>query len=269
MERMDAGKARGVLHPERSEGEFHHDRRLPSPDLGDLVAHFWSVSWDLRGQEPRIQETLPHPAVHIVFEVGNTRVGGVSRSRFTRRLEGQGRVFGIKFKPAGFHPFLGEPLSSLTDMLLTLSEVFGGSGQDLEDSVLAADEDATRIEIAEAFLRSCHPGPDPRVPFLNGIAARIAEDREITRLDHLSGPFGVSSRTLQRLFARYVGVSPKWVIQRYRLHEALARVDEGNLVDWAALALDLGYFDQAHFIKDFKALVGRTPTDYAALIRPS
>ncbi|HTL97173.1 MAG TPA: helix-turn-helix domain-containing protein, partial [Holophagaceae bacterium] len=138
-----------------------------------------------------------------------------------------------------------------------------------EEAVLAAEEDAARIELAEAFLRGCHPEPDPRIEFLNRVAARVAEDREITRLEHISERFGVGSRTLQRLFARYVGVSPKWVIQRYRLHEALARVDGGEAVDWASLALDLGYFDQAHFIKDFKALVGRTPSDYAALSRPS
>src|SRR5690349_11897536 len=134
MERMEAGKARGVLRPERSDGLFRHDRRLPSSDLADLIAHFWSVSWDLRDHEPRVQETLPHPAVHIVFEAGSTRVGGVSRNRFSRRLEGQGRVFGIKFQPAGFHPFLGEPLSTLTDTSLTLPEVFGGPGQAFEDT---------------------------------------------------------------------------------------------------------------------------------------
>lgn len=266
---MEAGKARGVLQPELSDGVFHHDRRLPSPDLAELVAHFWSVSWDLRGHEPRLQETLPHPAVHIVFEAGNTRVGGVAKGRFSRKLEGLGRVFGIKFKPAGFHPFLGESLSAMTDTSLALPEVFGAPGQALEDAVLAAGDDATRIELAEAFLRGCHPEPDPRVPFVNGIAAHIAANREITRLEHIAERFTVGTRTLQRLFARYVGVSPKWVIQRYRLHEALARVDAGEIVDWAALALDLGYFDQAHFIKDFKAMVGRTPAEYAAITRPS
>ena len=57
-------------------------------------------------------------------------------------------------------------------------------------------------------------------------------------------------------------MSPKWVIRRYRLHEALERVNAGHRVDWAALAAELGYFDQAHFIRDFKALVGRTPAEY-------
>ena len=73
----------------------------------------------------------------------------------------------------------------------------------------------------------------------------------------------MSPRTMQRLFRRYVGVSPKWVLQRYRLHEAAERIAAGEQ-DLARLGLDLGYFDQAHFIKDFKSLVGRSPAEYAA-----
>jgi AraC-like DNA-binding protein len=73
----------------------------------------------------------------------------------------------------------------------------------------------------------------------------------------------MGKRTLQRLFSQYVGVSPKWVIKRYRLHEAADQLGAGEVVDWAKLAVDLGYFDQAHFIKDFKTIVGQTPAEYA------
>jgi AraC-like DNA-binding protein len=72
---------------------------------------------------------------------------------------------------------------------------------------------------------------------------------------------GYSKRTLQRLFREYVGVSPKWVLQRVRLHEAAERMAGGE-GDWPRLALELGFFDQAHFIKAFKAVIGLTPGDY-------
>jgi AraC-like DNA-binding protein len=81
--------------------------------------------------------------------------------------------------------------------------------------------------------------------------------------DELAARHAMSQRTLQRLFRRYVGVSPKWVLQRYRLHEAAERIAEGRDGDWAATALELGYFDQAHFIRDFKALIGASPAQYA------
>jgi AraC-like DNA-binding protein len=72
----------------------------------------------------------------------------------------------------------------------------------------------------------------------------------------------MSVRSLQRLFSQYVGVSPKWVIRRYRLHELLERMHSGEQPDWAQLAAELGYFDQAHLSNDFKAITGYTPTEY-------
>ena len=74
----------------------------------------------------------------------------------------------------------------------------------------------------------------------------------------------MSVRLLQRLFAGYVGVGPKWVILRHRIHEALERAESERDVDWAALAADLGYADQAHLVRDFTATVGVPPTAYAA-----
>ena len=96
---------------------------------------------------------------------------------------------------------------------------------------------------------------------------RIASDRSITRVAHLLPAGGGTVRRLQRLFKQYVGVSPKWVIARYRIHEALDRVHENNVKGWASLALDLGYADQAHFIRDFKGLVGATPLLYQTRAR--
>ena len=75
---------------------------------------------------------------------------------------------------------------------------------------------------------------------------------------------GLSVRRLQRLFADYVGVSPKWVMRRARLHEAAERADSGEPVDWAALAVDLGYADQAHLTRDFTATIGVPPSRYQA-----
>jgi AraC-like DNA-binding protein len=76
----------------------------------------------------------------------------------------------------------------------------------------------------------------------------------------------MGKRSLQRIFSEYVGQSPKWVIQRYRLHEAIERFRSGDVLDWAQIALDLGYFDQAHLINDFKAMVGYTPTQYQEIL---
>jgi transcriptional regulator GlxA family with amidase domain len=95
---------------------------------------------------------------------------------------------------------------------------------------------------------------------------RITEDPGLQRVAQLAGASGLSERKLQRLFSDYVGVSPKWVMRRARLHEAALRVEAHGpaSVDWAALAADLGYADQAHLTRDFTATLGAPPTRYAA-----
>lgn len=263
MERPEVGKPRGILRPEVGKGKFQLFRYAPAPELADYVEHYWIVEWDLRGQDPYVTETLPHPSVHVVFERGQSEVVGVMRGKFSRRLEGAGRVFGIKFRPGGFHPFVNLPVSSFTDHTFRVHEVFGEEAGRLEGEILSLADHAAMVASAERFLRGRMPEPDEVARLIAEIVYSIMADRAITKVENLAARLGVSARSLQRTFSRYVGVSPKWVIQRYRLHEAAEQLSEaGPEVDWAKLALDLGYFDQAHFIKDFKAIVGESPAEY-------
>jgi AraC-like DNA-binding protein len=256
------GEPRGVLGLRAGRRSFEVSRSRPSPDLAGLVEHYWTVRWDLRGRDPHTQHTLPHPSVHLVAERDRSGIMGVLTGRFTRELEGEGRAFGIKFRPAGFHPFLGAPVSSLTDRRLAVAEVFGPAGDDLVADLLAAPGDPELAATAEAFLLARLPEVDPNVPAVNRVVGLIMADREITRVQQVTDRTGIGARRLQRLFATYTGVTPKWVIQRSRLHEAVERLDQGDHVDLGFLARDLGYFDQAHFARDFRATVGRPPTAY-------
>lgn len=255
----------GILNPAMVGQKFHLSRRQPAPDLALFVEHFWIVAWDLRGQEPFTQEVLPYPCAHLVFDATYTHLYGVMTGKFTRRLEGQGHVLGIKFRPAGFYPFYHHPMNLLTDRMLSFEEVFGIDGDGLESAILAQQDHGAMVNLAERFLRSRLPAQDERVSMLNQIVAGIAAEREITSVDDVLARCDVSTmsrRTLQRSFREYIGVGPKWVIRRFRLHEAAERIDAGGSVDWARLAVELGYSDQTHFIKDFKAIVGKTPAEY-------
>jgi AraC-like DNA-binding protein len=189
-------------------------------------------------------------------------VVGVVTGRFTRLLEDRGCVFGIKFRPAGFHPVLRSPVSALTNRMVAVSEVLGPAGVELVERIRALGDTARRAEVAEAFIRDRRPEPDPTVPLINQVVTRIMAEREITRVADVVSRTGIGERRLQRLFAEYVGVNPKWVIRRYRLHEAAERLAAGE-VDLAELALELGYFDQAHFARDFRTIVGKPPAGYA------
>ncbi|RKH70132.1 AraC family transcriptional regulator [Corallococcus interemptor] len=160
-----------------------------------------------------------------------------------------------------------KPLSTLTRRTVPPGELLGPEALALEAAILATDvtrdADRERIALAEGFLRAHAPTPDPNVALVQGLVTRILEDRAVTKVEDLLTPGGPGLRTVQRLFSRYVGVNPKWVIQRYRLHEAAERLRETPPPDLARLALELGYFDQAHFIRDFRRIVGRTPAGYA------
>ncbi len=252
---------RGILHTPVVPSSPDYGRFWPGETLAPFVEHFWTVAWNV--PEPEVAEVLPHPSVHLVFEAGSSRVGGVPKGRFTRRLEGKGRVLGTKFRPGGFRPFLGRPVATLTGRTVPLAEIFGPAAEGLEERALSPANPVDGFAVVQDFLERLGPIPDPQIEFVARIAERVATDREILRVEHLTSAFGLGTRTLQRLFAEYVGVSPKWIIQRYRLHEAAERIATEASIDWPGLALDLGYADQAHFIRDFRRLVGQSPAEYA------
>ncbi len=244
---------RGIIDPDEGFRHFRLDQREPAGDLAGFVEHHWIVEWDLRGREPFVQETLPHPSLNLVVEDGDGgRLYGVDPVRFRRVLEGRGRAVGTKFVPGGCFPFLGVPAVELTGRSVPAREAFGAA-------VPAGASVDAQVAATEQFLRERLPAPDPNVALVAGIVASVQEDPAIARVDELAARHGLSARTLQRLFRRYVGVNPKWVVRRFRLHAALERAGDG-----AEAAVDLGYFDQAHLINEFRAGVGRPPGAYAA-----
>lgn len=257
---------RGILHAKIQPSAPGYGRYHPGERLAPFVEHFWTVAWDVA--EPEIAEVLPHPSVHLVLEAeGKSRVAGVPKGRFTTRLEGKGRVLGTKFRPGGFRPFLKAPVSTLTGRMVLPQEIFGPAADGLEERALGCADPVEAFEVVQTFLEGLRPVPDPQAELAARIAERVATDREITRVEHVTAAFGLGTRTLQRLFSDYVGVSPKWIIQRYRLHEAAERIAADAPIDWPDLALDLGYADQAHFIRDFRRLVGTSPAEYAKGLR--
>jgi AraC-like DNA-binding protein len=269
MIRRKIDPPRGVLKTAVADpSRIRHERFHTHPDLEPYVEHFWSVEWDLCGCTPQRVETLPHPSVHMVFEAGGeSRIGGTSRAKFSRVLHDRGSVFAVKFTPAGFFPFAGVPVSNFSDRTVPLSDVFGPEGDELDRAVLAQKSNAPRITIVENFFRNRLPEPDENVTRVTEIVYAVAKDRGILKVEDLVERYQLNKRTLQRLFARYVGVSPKWVIQRYRLHEAAEQLAADGSISQAALAIDLGYSDQAHFVRDFKSIVGMSPAAYARAAR--
>lgn len=252
---------RGVLNVRMTATSPGYGRFWPDDDLAPFVEHLWTVEWDL--ETPALAEVLAHPSVQLVAERGGSGVAGVFTGRFVRTLAGRGRVLGVKFHPGGFRPFLDRPVSELTDRRWSLLEVFGPQSADLEERALAAAGLEAAFAVIQSFLRARRPVAGEALGLVRAIVERAASDRAITRVGQLAAAFGIGPRRLQRLFDEHVGVRPKWVIQRYRLHEAAERIAASPDHDWADLALELGYADQAHFVRDFRRFVGKAPAAYA------
>ena len=258
MRRVDT---RGILRPGQVGRVFELERPAVPPGLRGLVASFWAVTWSLPDGEARRSEVLPHPAVHLVAEPDGVWVYGVPTAIDVRVLSGSGFATGARFRPGAFGALVDRPVKELTGRRLRAADVLGDS--ELEAAAAAATDTAGRVAALEAFLLARPPEPTAERELVRAIVDDIAAAAPGTGVAELAGRHGVSTRTLQRLFARHVGVGPKWVLQRLRMHDALEAAGTGRDVGWASFALELGYFDQAHFIRDFRAVVGRSPAEYA------
>lgn len=264
--RLVETRQRGWVDPYAGLAAFDYARYTPSPEISPYVGHFWVVTWtDLA--EPYEQRIVSHPTVNLNITRDFRRIAGVIRGGFSYTMRGSGRVLGTRFRPGGFRPFLDGPVSELTGRFVEISDLYGTAGATLAEQVLAEPDPRAAVALVETFLLSLEPARDPVAEEVAALVEMAENDIAMTRVDELAARSGRSVRSLQRLFRDYVGIGPKWVIRRFRLHEAAERVYQG--LDLATLAAELGYTDQAHLTRDFTAAVGTTPAAYARLRNPA
>lgn len=250
-------QAPGVLYSEPAGVEI--GRFSPSTQLAASVEHFWWVRWDVT--QPRVSEVLSYPCVHVVFENDEPRIVGIVRARFSRCIEGRGRVFAIKFQPGMFRALHGAPAWQLTDRVVPLAAELGRAACDIARDLWSAPTELERAKLLERHLCAATPAPDADAVLARDLVNRVRAERALRNVATLAAESGLGARSLQRLFREYVGVGPKWVLRRFRLQEAAERLKAGDDTV-ASVAASLDYFDQAHFARDFKAVVGFAPIDY-------
>lgn len=257
-------QSRGVLDEAVGRGVYQAQRVLADDDLAAHVAYFWLVRWRL--DAPYTQEVVTLPSAHFVFEQNDVtsrraaRFAGPGRRRFTRQLAGAGHIVGIALQAGTAFEWIRRPLAGFVDRRVPLRSVWRREVGEAERLILGASGNADAVAQAESFIRRWKPtlGADARLAAT--LVERIAKDRELCRVEHLVTLSGLSERALQRLFRRHVGISPKVVIRRFRLVEAADALERRKVRNLSRLALELGYYDQAHFVRDFKATVGRVPS---------
>ncbi|MCF8590438.1 helix-turn-helix domain-containing protein [Gordonia liuliyuniae] len=277
------GHTRGILEPARMFSVVDFDRYPAPPELDGLIEWFWSVRWDLPGEQRHRQPILATPAVNV--SVGTSpapgdapppgpyplaaKFNGVTTQVTVRTLSGRGWNVAAKSTVGGFGAWIDD-VHEVNDTHLGLADVVVVDGG-LAAAVAARPWGDERVApIGDALVALLADRPQARIDRareVSAIASAAEHDRSIATVGQLAKLGGVTGRTLQRMFISCAGVSPTWTIRRFRLIDAAEHVRDGNVPDWAGLAAELGYADQAHLTRDFTATIGMSPGAYAAANR--
>ncbi len=249
----------------------------PPPLLAPLVEHFWIV--DIPGG-PRVDRVLPDGFVTLMFNWGAPHrlyeLDDLDSFTLSRRAWISGmradpiaigptdgtHMAGIRFKPGGLYPFLRVPVDDFTEQVVELDALLGREAELVAERLGEAPDHARRFAILADFLMD--RAGDALA--LDGRVTHCVDHLRVRGIGDLTRELGISNKHLNRLFRRHVGTNPKTLarVQRFQGVVASLHGNTGAPHDWSGLALDHGYYDQAHFISEFKACSGLTPTQYAA-----
>jgi len=245
-------------------------RYAPDPELDGFVQRFWIPVWSVRPGEEAPQRVLQYPVCLIVVTPEYARFYGVVSGLSTTRLTGDGWAVGVMLAPAAGYLLARTSVAAYTDRAVDVGEVLGEDGARLTERVRAAmTPDPHDPQAHAAAMAACAQVLRPYLPvdregeLVNRLVAHVEEHRDLLRVAQLCEAFDLTERGLQRLVARRLGLTPKWLISRRRLQEAAERLrqDPGSTGELAAV---LGYADQAHFIRDFSRVTEMTPGRFAA-----
>lgn len=171
---------------------------------------------------------------------------------------GECAIIGIHFKPGGIHPFLKEPLNEILNIHIPLHTLWGSGVNEVRDELAASSVPDTMFQILERWLLSMMNWNTERHPAVQHALSNLHRFQVAEIIDQT----GISHRRFNQLFKAQVGMTPKRLSRIYRFQEVLRHINDGRQESWTDTALACGYFDQAHFIRDFRSFSGINPGDY-------
>jgi AraC-like DNA-binding protein len=255
----------------------HYRELRPRPPLDRFLECFWFVDAVAPPSESPPERIVPDGCPEMIVHLGERfekveedgrrmlqprsfLVGALTRSIHVKPA-GRVRTMGVRFRPFGLSAFAEMPMQELTDETTSLADVWKGAAGRLEEALAEAKTDEERARRAERFLLDrLRQG---RVDLaIEGCVSEILRARGQSRMEPLAQRTGLSPRQLERRFKTAVGIPPKSLARIVRFQEVLRRSPgEGA---WAHLALDCGYYDQAHLLRDFRDFVGVAPRRFQA-----
>ncbi|PXX71227.1 AraC family transcriptional regulator [Nocardia tenerifensis] len=257
--------------------------RVPAPPLDRFIDDIYCLSGVPRH---RVMNVPPMPSAHLFLNFGaparlhdSDPAGpsvlfadgwfmGLWTRRFLVEYPARVRLVGVHFKPWGLSPFVGGAAGELRNRWAPVDAVWQRSVDRIREEVGAVASAADALRAVKRELRArLAESPLRGLDMVEHTAGRLARSRGAVSVGALTGAAGVSGTHLATQFKSHVGVTPKHVARIYRFAGLILSVDTQGPVDWAELAHTAGYFDQAHFSREFKDFTGHTPTDYLALRR--
>lgn len=257
----NTSKITGVLHQQQSQQHYRLRRYFPDPGLTDWVEQFWLVDWDLDDGITHTQQNLPDPNFHLVISNDGVSIIGPVSKVYTYQMKGKGRIIGVKFELGALHELLDLSLIEYVDKETEASKVFGADVVAELKKLVNVTSDRAICQTLQTCLRAFVTPVSEAKATVRHLVSLMKENSSLCKVTQLAEHSGHSPRMLQRNFKTYVGLSPKWLIRKYRLHHALEQLDSGQS-DVLDIVTQLEYTDQSHLIRDFKQMVGVTPKGY-------
>jgi AraC-like DNA-binding protein len=253
---------------------------VPRPPLSDLVELLWFAEGTPATHAK--ERLLPTGTMELVINLRDDAMR-VYESRNTQRVQSfrgsvvcgahsgffvidtanQASVMGVHFKPGGAFPFFKTPADELRDAHVSLETLWGAAAGALRDQLLGAETVERRFYLLEQTLLAQARRPLARHPAV-GFALKEFHAAPARAVSAVTGQIGLSARRFIEVFGQEVGLTPKQFCRIRRFQNVLRRVHHRQEVDWVDVALECGYFDQAHFIHDFRGFSGLNPTTYLA-----
>ncbi len=256
-------------------------RHKPAPPLDRFVEVIWVME---TGPAPHTKERLlPDGSVEFVFDLNEGAFPIFSRENLDRREVFRGNVLcgphsqsfaidtsvatsvaGIHFKPGGARPFVSLPFGELHNSHVGLESLWGHTAANrIRERLLDAPTPESKARVLEQTLLAAAPVPSrhPAVAFALNEFRMLPETQKIS---DVTAKIALSPRRFIDLFRNEIGLTPKLFCRVRRFQKILRQISTGQPINWTDLALRCGYFDQAHFIHDFRAFSGINPSTYTA-----
>lgn len=232
-----------------------------SPQLKEriLPSGTFELVFNLRDDELRIYKALQPDRCQ---RFSGAIIAGPYERFFSTDTAEEASVMGVHFRPGGAFPFLGLSADELVDTHVDLETIWGPGASEIRERLSATTSVVCRFELLQNWLLSRMVGPLEHHPAVSLALGGLYLDNSGAVVRKLARDAGLSDRRFIDVFRLEVGLTPKLFSRIQRFQRVLARVHNIPAPDWAQLALDHGYFDQSHMIRDFHAFSGFSPADY-------